>query len=154
MIPTLADLGLNQLRFPLVIPSMMTLDEVKSDALVEFETLSNRGDLLSHLGIAREASILTGNPWREPEIFEGHGETDDEIAWPIHLDAPELCPRYIGMSFENVVIADSPDWMWYRLSALGVNPISNLVDISNYVLMELGQPLHAFDPQRICSQVQ
>ncbi|MCD6119985.1 phenylalanine--tRNA ligase subunit beta [bacterium] len=144
-IPTLAELGLNQLRFPLMIPTTMTLDEVKADALVDFETLSNRGDLLSHLGIAREVSILTGNPWREPEIFEEYGETDDEIARPIQLDAPELCPRYIGITFEDVAIADSPDWMWYRLSALGVNPISNLVDISNYVLMELGQPLHAFD---------
>ncbi|MEP0814842.1 MAG: phenylalanine--tRNA ligase subunit beta [bacterium] len=148
-IPTLAELGLNSLRFPLVIPDALGWNGVRDDAVLEFDTLSNRGDLLSHIGIAREVSILTGNSWREPAVFDGAGATDEKIARPIRLDAPDLCPRYIGMGFSELRIADSPDWMWYRLASLGVNPISNIVDITNYVLMELGQPLHAFDPARL-----
>ncbi len=145
-IPSASELGLNQQRFPIVIPEGQTLDGIRADAVIEFETLSNRGDLLSHIGIAREISIMTGSSLKTPIVFEDCGETADETARPIELAAPDLCPRYIGMSFSEVKIEDSPDWMWYRLIAVGKNPISNIVDITNYVLMELGQPLHAFDP--------
>lgn len=148
-IPTAAELGLNQQKYPVVVPNGMTIDEIKADAVIEFETLSNRGDLLSHIGMAREVSILTGNALREPAIFEDYGKTDEIIAKTIELAAPDLCPRYIGISFSGVKIEDSPDWIWYRLIAIGLNPISNIVDITNYVLMELGQPLHAFDPDKL-----
>ena len=148
-IPTAAEFGLKQQNFPIIVPAGMSLDDVKADAVIEFETLSNRGDLLSHIGIAREVAVLTGNSLKEPEVFDAYGETEEKIARPIELAAPELCPRYIGMSFSEVNIADSPDWMWYRLVSIGLNPISNVVDITNYVLMELGQPLHAFDPAKL-----
>ncbi|MDQ3865554.1 MAG: phenylalanine--tRNA ligase subunit beta [Actinomycetota bacterium] len=113
------------------------------DEVLEVETTPNRPDLLSVYGIAREvAALFDGElaPWpgREPE------RAGDEPV-PVAVDDYEGCPRYIGRIFRNVAIAPSPVWLKARLLAAGMRPISNVVDVTNYVMLALGNPLHAFD---------
>ena len=144
-IPTLEEMELSPVRFPLVLPEAMAREALEGDMVLDFTPVSNRGDLLSHLGIGREASYLEGCELRMTPLAEVEpGEAGDERP-EIMLPAPELCPRYVGSYFTNVRIAPSPDWMAYRLSLCGVSVINNIVDLSNYLLLELGQPMHTFD---------
>lgn len=113
--------------------------------VVEFEISANRGDCMSVLGIAREVSAALGVPLREPEI---HVEEIDEPAAKyatVEIQAPDLCPRYIARVLTDIHVGESPLWMQRRLMGAGVRPISNMVDITNYVMLELGYPMHAFD---------
>ncbi len=144
-IPTLEELGLAPVRFPLVKPEGMSAEEVAADCVIDFAVVSNRGDLLSHLGIAREAALAVGQELRLPALAEIDTDAEGDDRPVIELPAPDLCPRYVGCYFDNVNIEPGPDWMAYRLSLCGVNPISNIVDLSNYLLFELGQPMHTFD---------
>ena len=144
-IPTLEELELAPVRYPLVVPAGKTLPQLAADCVLDFATVSNRGDLLSHLGIGREAALATGGELRMPPLAELDPAAAGEDRPAIELPAPELCPRYVGCYFEAVRIAPSPDWMAYRLSLCGATPISNIVDLSNYLLLELGQPMHTFD---------
>ncbi len=122
----------------------------EDDAVIDFEVTANRPDCMSVLGMAREVATA----YRLPLRSVGHAgrvtslrpvETDD-IA--IHIDAPALGPRYVGAPVD-VTVRPSPEWMQARLRACGVRPISNVVDVTNYVLLELGQPMHAFDRARL-----
>jgi len=119
------------------------------DVILELEITPNRGDCLSMLGVAREVAAILNRPLRyDPpqvaELAQGiEGRTRVDI---LH---PELCSRYVARLFTNVRLRPSPLWMQERLRAAGVRPISNIVDITNYVMMELGQPLHAFDYDRL-----
>ncbi len=111
--------------------------------VIDFEITANRPDCLSHVGIAREASAIWGLPLEMPEMATpagaaGGGQLD------VRIDAPDLCPRYCAQVFE-VRIGPSPTWLSDRLLAAGVRPISNIVDVTNYVMLEIGQPMHAFD---------
>jgi phenylalanyl-tRNA synthetase beta subunit (EC 6.1.1.20) len=125
--------------------SLLGLDDV----ILELEITPNRGDCLSMLGVAREVAAILNRPLRyDPppvaELAQGsEGRTRVDI---LH---PELCSRYVARLFTNVRLRPSPLWMQERLRAAGVRPISNIVDITNYVMMELGQPLHAFDYDRL-----
>ncbi|MDP2182394.1 MAG: phenylalanine--tRNA ligase subunit beta [Actinomycetota bacterium] len=116
-----------------------------SDTVVELEVTPNRPDCLSMAGVAREVAAITDRTYRHP------GGTPDETGEPVaesvrvEIDDPELCPRYTARLIRNVKIGPSPDWLAERVSAAGARPISNVVDITNYVMFELGQPLHAFD---------
>lgn len=115
------------------------------DTTVEFEITSNRADCLSMLGIAREAAATFNKPlkYKYPEY---KGVSDDINKYlSVNIENKELCHRYIGGIVKNVKIAPSPRWMRERLRACGVRPINNLVDITNYVMLEYGQPMHAFD---------
>lgn len=114
----------------------------KSDTVFDLEITSNRPDLLSHLGVARELGALLNKPVKLPEIknIPGSGK-----ALHIDIQAPEGCQRYIGRIIRNVKNAESPDFIKERLLAMGLNPKNALVDVTNYVMFELGQPLHAFD---------
>ena len=109
------------------------------------EVTPNRPDCLSALGVARELSALLGRPVKRPEavVEEGMDLIEDSVR--IQVREPELCPRYTGRVIKGVKVAPSPDWMQQRLTNSGIRPINNLVDITNYVLLECGQPLHAFD---------
>ena len=113
------------------------------DAVIDFEITANRPDCLSVAGLAREVAAAFNAPMRGGPTLEalptGHS---DRLA--VHLDDEELCPRYAAAVAE-VAIAPSPEWLAARLQAAGVRPISNIVDITNYVNLELGQPMHAFD---------
>ncbi len=146
-IPTLEELKLSPVRFPLVKPAGMSEKEFFADAVIDFAVVSNRGDLLSHLGIAREVCVATSGELRMPEVLDAQGDGDDKPS--ITLENVELCPRYVGAYFNVSKICPSPDWLIHRLSLCGVTPISNIVDLSNYVLFELGQPQHTFDRERL-----
>ncbi len=115
------------------------------DSVVEFEITPNRPDCLSVIGLAREASATFGRPLRlhTPEV-RGCGGSIAELV-DIEIEDGELCPRYTARMVKNVRIAPSPLWMRERLRASGVRPINNIVDITNYVMLEYGQPMHAFD---------
>lgn len=116
------------------------------DDVVEFEITSNRPDCFSILGLARETAATYRKPFKYPEITvkeEGEGNTADMIA--VEIKNPELCPRYIARVVKNVKVEPSPLWLRHRLTAAGIRPINNIVDITNYVMLELGQPMHAFD---------
>ena len=116
------------------------------DDVVEFEITSNRPDCFSMLGIAREAAATYQIPFAYPNIEvkeTAGGNASDYIS--VEIKNPELCPRYTARIVKNVKIEPSPRWMRKRLRAAGVRPINNIVDITNYVMIEMGQPMHAFD---------
>ena len=115
------------------------------DVVIDFEVTPNRPDCLSLLGIAREVHALTGNPLRFPnaQVPESGAATAKDVR--IDIEAPDDCPRYVGRVVRGVEVGPSPEWLQRRLQAVGQRPINNIVDITNYVLLELGHPLHAFD---------
>lgn len=116
-----------------------------SDKSVEFEITSNRPDCLSVIGLARETAVSFGRELKipTPTVKEGSGDISEYIS--VDVDDAELCPRYSARVIKNVKIEPSPLWMRMRLRASGVRPINNIVDITNYVMLEYGQPMHAFD---------
>ncbi len=114
------------------------------DIVLEIGITPNRPDCLSITGVAREAAALYGLALKAPEgAFLEDGPFEQELS--ISIEDPELCSRYAGILMDGIKVADSPRWMALRLLACGVRPINNIVDITNYVLLETGQPLHAFD---------
>ncbi|MCX7825293.1 MAG: phenylalanine--tRNA ligase subunit beta [Verrucomicrobiae bacterium] len=116
-----------------------------SDTVFELEITPNRPDLLSVIGIAREVAALTGNPVRLPAVeFSETGEPIESLT-KIRVDAPEFCPRYTARVVRGVKIGPSPKWLATLLEKLGVRSINNVVDVTNFVLLECGHPLHAFD---------
>lgn len=120
------------------------------DTVVDFEITSNRPDCLSIIGLARESAVTLGTEFKEhkPEVREEAGEdVNDYIS--IEIKDPDLCPRYSARVIKDVRIEPSPAWMQRRLAAAGMRPINNIVDITNYVMLEYGQPLHAFDYDQI-----
>ncbi len=119
------------------------------DVVFEIEVTPNRGDWASMIGVARELAAYYGRALRLPEIMlRESGETAE--SWSsVTIEDPELCPRYAGRILRNVVIKPSPPWMCARLMAAGQRPINNVVDITNYVLLETGHPLHAFDYEKL-----
>jgi phenylalanyl-tRNA synthetase beta chain len=116
------------------------------DTILELEIKSNRPDLLCHLGIAREVGAIFSLPLREPSVPKVRAADAPEL---VRIDAPDGCRRFNGRLMTGVTVAASPAWMQARLRAAGVRPISNIVDITNYVMLESGQPMHAFDYRRL-----
>jgi len=119
------------------------------DYVLDVEVPSNRGDCLSHLGIARELAVIEKSQISDlkSEIGRMEGKAGDLAA--VEISAPDLCPRYAARIIRGVKIAPSPDWLVKRLEVLGQRPINNVADITNYVLHEFGQPLHAFDQAKL-----
>ncbi|MBE6560284.1 MAG: phenylalanine--tRNA ligase subunit beta [Ruminococcaceae bacterium] len=118
-----------------------------TDTVVEFEITSNRPDCLSMIGLARESAVSFERPWTLPIPKKPAGADGDEIGkyLSVEVKEPSLCYRYSARVVKNVKIAPSPLWLRMRLRAAGVRPINNIVDITNYVMLEYGQPMHAFD---------
>ena len=118
-----------------------------ADVSVEFEITSNRPDCMSVIGLARETAVSFDRPWTLPvPAVKGANDGDKiENYLSVKIDCPDLCSRYCARVVKNVKIAPSPLWMRRRLRASGVRPINNIVDITNYVMLEYGQPMHAFD---------
>ena len=157
---TLEDLHAQQAEFPHCIPDGIFIlheddvkpgDDIKSiigadDHVVEFEITPNRPDCLSVIGLAREAAATFNADLRlhTPEV-KGGGDGSLIELLDVETPAADLCPRYTARMVRNVKIAPSPKWMRERLRAMGVRPINNIVDITNYVMLEYGQPMHAFD---------
>lgn len=122
-----------------------------SDQVVEFEITSNRPDCLSVIGLARETAVTFGKDFKAPAIkVRGTGDGDDVSNYlSVAVEAPDLCYRYMAKVVKNVKIEPSPLWLRMRLRAAGVRPINNIVDITNYVMLEYGQPMHAFDYKQL-----
>ncbi|OGO43622.1 MAG: phenylalanine--tRNA ligase subunit beta, partial [Chloroflexi bacterium RBG_16_60_22] len=127
----------------------MPLADHLGDTVMDIEVTANRPDCLSVVGIAREVAALTGQEMHIPEI--SYEETPDQIDKEISIEIadPDLCPRYCASLITGVTIGESPPWLQERLIAGGMRPINNIVDITNYVMLEYGQPLHSFDYARI-----
>ncbi|HML96892.1 MAG TPA: phenylalanine--tRNA ligase subunit beta [Tepidiformaceae bacterium] len=121
------------------------LAEVLGDVVFDISTWANRADLLGVLGFARETAVLTGKVLREPDRSYSVSERHAGDCISVTIDAPDLCRRFTASVIENVTVAPSPRWMQERLLKAGMRPINNVVDITNYVMLETGQPLHAFD---------
>src|SRR5437588_5660790 len=115
--------------------------------VLEIETGFNRPDLQSIYGIAREVAVLTGSELAPPPGVDPLADADE--AGDVRLEDFEGCPRYLGRTFRNVAVGPSPAWMKSRLSAAGMRSISNVVDVTNYAMLALGNPLHAFDQSKL-----
>lgn len=127
------------------VAAVARAENSEPDSIIEIDnkSLTNRPDLWGHLGMAREVAAIAGLSVADPvgELPAAASKGDLSIT----IEDPNLCARFSGQRVENVKVAPSPLWMQYRLNSLGVNPINNLVDVTNYVLCELGQPMHAYD---------
>ena len=166
MLCSLGELGLTKHDFPYAIEDGIFLlqedckpgDDIRdvlgmNDINVEFELTFNRPDCLSYLGIAREAAATFHTPLRLHEPTVKGIDDGENIASHLSVEVrnPELCPRYTARYIRNVKIAPSPLWMRVKLRNAGIRPINNIVDITNYVMLEYGQPMHAFDAGYISS---
>ena len=116
-----------------------------SDVVYDLEVTPNRPDLNSVIGIAREIAALTGNPLRIPEVGSQKSEVRTESLVAVRIEDAELCPRYTARVIKGVKVGPSPEWLRSTLEKVGIRSISNVVDVTNYVMLESGQPLHAFD---------
>ena len=158
MLCSLGELGLEQRDFPYAIEDGIFIleedclpgDDIRdvcglNDSVVEFEITNNRPDCLSVRGLARESACTFHTPltFAEPTVTAGHGDIHEKLS--VEIKDAEFCPRYTARMVKNIKIAPSPKWMRRRLRASGVRPINNIVDITNYVMLEYGQPMHAFD---------
>ncbi len=119
------------------------------DTLLELEVTPNRPDLLSHRGMARELATLLKTPLLPLEI----ARPNTNVSVNIRIDAPAACPLYTAIAIKGVTVKESPAWLKQRLESIGLRPINNIVDITNYVLHELGQPLHAFDAAKLTGNI-
>ncbi len=119
------------------------------DAVLDIDLTPNRPDAASHLGVARDVAALTGAPLERPdvELPEAGGETAERVE--VKIEAPEACPRYAALLVRGVEVKESPAWLKARLTAIGLRPRNVIVDITNFVMHECGQPLHAFDFEQI-----
>ena len=116
-----------------------------NDTIFDFEIHSNRPDLMSIIGIAREIAAITNNKLKNPKIKIKEKDERIEKDITVKIEAEDLCPRYAGRVIKDIKIEESPLWLKWKLKLLGARPINNIVDITNFVMMETGQPLHAFD---------
>ena len=119
------------------------------DVVFELEITPNRPDCLSLLGVAREIRSETGNPLKLPTVDLKESSINVRDLTSVTIDTPDLCPRYAARVLQGVKVAESPAWLQQRLASVGIGVINNIVDITNFVLMEYGQPLHAFDYHKL-----
>ncbi len=115
------------------------------DVVFDVSTWANRADLLGILGFAREVAAITGRPLREPDRSYAQSEREASDFVSVAIEAPDLCRRFTASIIEGIELGPSPPWMQQRLIRAGMRPINNVVDVTNYVMLETGQPLHAFD---------
>jgi phenylalanyl-tRNA synthetase beta chain len=129
--------------------AMESCESVDGDSLMELDVTTNRPDCLSHLGVAREVSAIYGASLRKPEFKLKEGSKPASGEFSISIEDSDLCGRYCGRYIAGVKIGPSPDWLKKRLEILGVRSINNVADITNFVMMELGHPMHAFDADKL-----
>ena len=122
------------------------------DAVIEYEITSNRVDCFSILGIAREVAVTFDKPFCPPVVEPTGNDEDVNDFISVEVNDTELCPRYTARVVKNIKVGPSPEWMQRRLAAQGIRPINNIVDITNYVMEEYGQPMHAYDLSTIAGQ--
>jgi phenylalanyl-tRNA synthetase beta chain len=119
------------------------------DVIFELKVTPNRADCLSHLGIARELSCLLDRPLKQAKLEIKTSAAVSSKSVGLELKDPKLCPRYTGRLIKGVKVGPSPAWLKARLEAVGLNAINNVVDVTNFIMMDLGQPLHAFDAAKL-----
>jgi phenylalanyl-tRNA synthetase beta chain len=122
------------------------------DLAIDVEVTSNRPDCLGHIGVSREAAVLFGQPLHLPAANPRESGESIERLTSVRLDCPQLCPRYTARVIRGVKVKSSPAWLAARLATVGTPAINNIVDITNYVLLECGQPLHAFDLAKLAGR--
>ena len=127
-----------------------SLTRIEQDTILEIEVTPNRTDCLSIVGIAREVAAITGKKLRIPQTPSFRGIL--RLRVPIQIKDKSLCQRYLGRVIKNVKVGPSPEWLVQRLEAMGIRSVNNIVDITNFCLLELGQPLHAFDLDKLQGQ--
>ncbi len=154
MICSEMELGISQnhegiLVLPADAPLGMLLSEYLGDAIIDLDVTPNRPDCLSVIGIAHETAALTKQKEHIPDVQYLESDISIENKISVEIKAPDLCSRYCASLVSNIKILPSPKWMQDRLVASGMRPINNIVDISNYVMLEYGQPLHTFDYDKI-----
>ena len=154
MICSEKELGMSEehegiLVLPEDAPPGMPLLEYLGDSILELELTPNRPDCLSMLGVAQEVAALTGGRVTAPEVAYAEEERSAGEMATVEIADPDLCGRYTASIVSGLKIGPSPAWMQERLKACGMRPINNVVDITNYVMMEYGQPLHAFDYDKV-----
>jgi phenylalanyl-tRNA synthetase beta chain len=139
--------------------NLESTEELGNDVIIDLEVTSNRPDCLGHIGIAREAAVLCGLPLNiaepvMPAVDQTVGRIADDVRnyTSVTVECPDLCPRYVARVIRGVKVKPSPTQMAVRLATIGQPVINNIVDITNYVLMECGQPLHAFDFQKLAGR--
>jgi phenylalanyl-tRNA synthetase beta chain len=125
------------------------IEEHGDDFILEFELTSNRPDCLSHYGIAREVATVLNHPLQSPDMKLHESSTPITEVASVTIEEPSLCPRYTARVIRGVNVGPSPEWLVKRLEALGQRSVNNVADITNYVMLELGQPLHAFDLDKL-----
>ena len=151
MLCSSTELGINEdhsgiMEFPEDTPVGTPVSElIKSDTVYDLEITSNRPDWLSVIGIVRAIQALSGNAMRNLGIIVPETKEDGDYSNLVEIQDYELCPRYTGRVIRGIKVGESPDWMKELLTSIGLRPINNIVDISNFVLFETGQPLHIFD---------
>ena len=150
------ELGLSEdaaglMELPTDTPLGTSLSEALGldDVVFELEITPNRPDCLSLIGVAREIRAETGNALKLPQVDFNEDETDIREMTSVTIEAPDLCPRYAARVIRGVKVGQSPAWLQHQLESVGVGVINNIVDITNFVLMEYGQPLHAFDYHKL-----
>ena len=141
--------GLMELSTDIPIGTSLVAALGLDDIMFELEITPNRPDCLSLIGVAREVRAETGNPLKLPDVDLKENETDIRDLTSVTIDAPDLCPRYAARVIQGVKVAESPAWLQRRLESVGIGVINNIVDVTNFVLMEYGQPLHAFDYHKL-----
>ena len=137
---------------PADTPVGAPLDEVLGDTFLELELTPNRGDCLSILGVAREIGAVTGQPVRLPDLAYPEAGPPVRTLAQVTVADPDLCPRYTAAVITGIKIAPSPQWLQDRLTRAGLRPINNVVDVTNYVMLEFNQPLHAFDLDTVANR--
>ncbi|MCG9127587.1 phenylalanine--tRNA ligase subunit beta [Candidatus Poribacteria bacterium] len=141
--------GLMELSNDLPLGKPITEVLSLNDVIFELEITPNRSDCLSMIGVAREIRAETGNKLTLPENLIEENDIDVNSKTSVRIDAPDLCPRYAARIIQGVKIGESPDWLKNRLESIGIGVINNIVDATNFVMMEYGQPLHAFDYNKL-----
>src|SRR5256885_3884266 len=125
------------------------LEARDGDALYDFDVFTNRPDCMNHLGVAREYAALTASPLRPPDVSVQSGGRPTQDCASVSVEAPDLCARYAARCVLGVKVGPSPDWLRRRLESIGQRAINNVVDATNFVLWEIGHPLHPFDLDRL-----
>ena len=125
------------------------VEQHDGETVFDLDITSNRPDAMNHFGIAREIAAIYGRKLRAPKIELTESAAPADAAASVEIVHSGLCPRYVGRVLKNIAIAPSPDWMRRRLELCGVRSINNIADLTNYVLLEIGQPTHAFDLDKL-----
>lgn len=125
------------------------IESPSDDVVIDLEITSNRGDCLGHIGIARELAAATGKKLKLPEIKLQESEKSVSDFTSVEISEPDLCWRYTARIIEGIKVGSSPDWMKKRIEAVGIRSVNNIVDATNYAMLETGQPPHAFDYDKL-----